>query len=352
MLRPARELRLPDWRSNVLRRAFSTEGIGPMTEKPRRGEPQAGLPNRGPGVNLDRALKSIVTVQSSIPEDAFTAQTLGEQRSGSGVVIRESGLVLTIGYLIMEAESVWLADAEGRVTPGHALAVDGETGFGLVQALGPLDCPALELGRSSETKLGDQVTVAAGAGTKPVRAMVVGKQEFAGYWEYFLDEAIFTSPAHPFWGGAGAIDRNGRLIGIGSLHVEQLSARTGPRDINMIVPIDLLPPVLDDLLAYGRVNKPARPWLGIFSAENGDEIIVASVAENGPAAAAGIRRGDVLASVGGSEIEGLGDFYHKVWTRGPAGVEIPIEIVRDGRAIGLRIRSADRSSFMKRPRLQ
>jgi S1-C subfamily serine protease len=323
-----------------------------MTEKPRRGEPQAGLPRGAAGVNLDRALKSIVTVQSSIPEDAFTAQTLGEQRSGTGVVIRESGLVLTIGYLIMEAESVWLADADGRVTPGHALAIDGETGFGLVQALGPLDCPALELGRSSETNLGDPVTVAAGAGTKPVRAMVVGKQEFAGYWEYFLDEAIFTSPAHPFWGGAGAIDANGRLIGIGSLHVEQLTAKSGPRDINMIVPIDLLPPILDDLLAYGRVNKPARPWLGIFSAESGDEIIVASVAENGPAAAAGIRRGDILASVGGSEIEGLADFYRKVWTRGPAGVEIPLEIVRDGRAIGLRIQSADRSSFMKRPRLQ
>ncbi len=323
-----------------------------MTEKPRRGEPHAGLPRGAAGVNLDRALKSIVTVQSSIPEDAFTAQTLGEQRSGTGVVIRESGLVLTIGYLIMEAESVWLADADGRVTPGHALAIDGETGFGLVQALGPLDCPALELGRSSETNLGDPVTVAAGAGTKPVRAMVVGKQEFAGYWEYFLDEAIYTSPAHPFGGGAGAIDANGRLIGIGSLHVEQLTAKSGPRDINMIVPIDLLPPILDDLLAYGRVNKPARPWLGIFSAESGDEIIVASVAENGPAAAAGIRRGDILASVGGSEIEGLGDFYRKVWTRGPAVVEIPLEIVRDGRAIGLRIQSADRSSFMKRPRLQ
>ena len=323
-----------------------------MTEKPRRGEPQAGLPRAAANVKLDRALKSIVTVQSSIPEDAFTAQTLGEQRSGSGVVIRESGLVLTIGYLIMEAESVWLADAEGRVTPGHALAIDGETGFGLVQALGPLDCPALELGRSSETKLGDPVTIAAGAGTKPVRAMVVGKQEFAGYWEYFLDEAIFTSPAHPFWGGAGAIDRDGRLIGIGSLHVEQLTAKSGPRDINMIVPIDLLAPILDDLLAHGRVNKPARPWLGIFSAESGDEIIVASVAENGPAAAAGIRRGDILASVGGSEIEGLGDFYRKVWSRGPAGAEIPLEIVRDGRAIGLRIHSADRSSLMKRPRLQ
>ena len=145
--------------------------------------------------------------------------------------------------------------------------------------LGDLKCPALELGRSSEAKLGDPVTVAAGAGTKPVRAMIVGKQEFAGYWEYFLDEAIFTSPAHPFWGGAGAIDADGRLIGVGSLHVEQLSEKGGPRDINMIVPIDLLPPILDDLLTYGRVNKPARPWLGVFSAENGDEIIVASVAE-------------------------------------------------------------------------
>jgi S1-C subfamily serine protease len=323
-----------------------------MTENRRRDDPQSGPPNGGPGFDLNRALKSIVTVQSSIPEDAFTAETLGEQRSGSGVVIRDSGLVLTIGYLIMEAENVWLADAEGRVTPAHALAVDAESGFGLVQALGPLGCPALQLGRSSEANLGDPVTVAAGAGTRPVRAMIVGKQEFAGYWEYFLDEAIFTSPAHPFWGGAGAIDRDGRLIGIGSLHVEQLSARAGPRDINMIVPIDLLPPILDDLLAYGRVNKPARPWLGVFSAESGDEIIVASVAEHGPAAAAGIRRGDVLARVGGSQIEGLGDFYHKVWSRGPAGVEIPIEIVRDGRTMSLRVRSADRSTFMRRPRLQ
>ena len=321
-----------------------------MIEKRRRDEPGSARENGGP--DLARALKSIVTVQSSVPEDAFTAQALGEQRSGSGVVIRDSGLVLTIGYVIMEAENVWLADAGGRATPAHALAVDAESGFGLIQALGDLNCPALELGRSSEASLGDSVTVAAGGGTKPVKAMIVGKHEFAGYWEYVLDEAIFTSPAHPFWGGAGLIDRAGRLIGVGSLHVEQVSERAGPRDINMIVPIDLLPPILDDLLRYGRVNKPARPWLGVFSAENGDEVIVASVAENGPAAEAGIRRGDVLSSVGGSQIESLGDFYHKVWSRGPAGVEIPIEIARDGRAIGVRVRSADRSTFLKRPRLQ
>ncbi|MBV9290243.1 MAG: serine protease [Hyphomicrobiales bacterium] len=302
--------------------------------------------------DLDRALKSIVTIQSSIPEDAFTASILGERRGGSGVVIRESGLVLTIGYLITEAENVWIARADRRVTPGHAVAVDAETGFGLVQALDRLDCPALELGRSSDAKLGDPVVVAAGGDTKAVHATIVGKQEFAGYWEYLLEEAIFTAPAHPFWGGAGVVDATGKLIGIGSLHVEQLPATKGQRDINMIVPIDLLPPILEDLLMRGRVNKPARPWLGLYSAESGGEVIVASVAERGPAAAAGIRRGDIVASVRGEEIAALGDFYRKVWRCGSAGVEVPIEIIRDGRALGLTIQSADRGAFLKRPRLQ
>jgi S1-C subfamily serine protease len=324
-----------------------------MTDKPRRELAREGLTRSGElGVNLDRALKSIVTIQSSIPEDAFTAQTLGEQRSGSGVVIRDSGLVLTIGYLITEAENVWLAKADGRVTPGHALAVDAASGFGLVQALGQLDCPALELGRSGEAGLGDPVIVAAGGGTKPVRAAIVSKQEFAGYWEYYLEEAIFTAPAHPFWGGAGAIDRDGRLLGVGSLHVERVGAPGGLNNVNMVVPIDLLKPILDDLLAYGRVNKPARPWLGVYTAESEGDIVVASVAEGGPAAAAGLHRGDILASVRGAEIADLGDFYRKVWSCGPAGVEVPIEIIRDGRALGLSVQSADRNSFLKRPRLQ
>jgi S1-C subfamily serine protease len=303
------------------------------------------------GFDLNRALKSVVTVQSSIPEDAFTAQTLGEQRSGSGVVIRDSGLVLTIGYLITEAETVWLACADGRVVQGHSLAIDAESGFGLVQALDRLDCPTLELGRSAEARVGDPVVVAAGGGSKAVHASLVAKQEFAGYWEYFLNEALFTAPAHSFWGGAAAIGRDGRLIGIGSLHVEQLTPG-GTRDINMIVPIDLLPPILGDLLSYGRVNKPARPWLGVFSAESDGEVVVAATSEGGPAAAAGLRRGDVLAGVSGVGIDDLADFYRKVWNCGVAGVEVPIEIVRDGRTIGLTITSADRSQFLKRPRLQ
>jgi S1-C subfamily serine protease len=319
-----------------------------MSERPRRDRPNVV------GVNPDLvwALKSIVTIQSSIPEDAFTAQTLGEQRTGSGVVIRDSGLVLTIGYLITEAETVWINRPDGRVTQGHAMAIDQETGFGLVQALDRLDCPALEFGRSDQARIGDPVLVAAGGGTKAVRAAIVGKQEFAGYWEYYLEEALFTAPAHPFWGGAAAISSDGRLLGVGSLHVEQVAERGGPRDVNMIVPIGLLPPILDDLLTYGRVNKSPRPWLGIYSAENGGEIVVAAVSERGPAANAGIRRGDVLASVRGAEVADLADFYRKVWGMGEAGVEVPIEIIRDGRALGLKIRSADRASFLKRPRLQ
>jgi len=319
-----------------------------VTEKPRRDEWKATRP----GFDTARALRSIVTVQSSIPEDAFTAKTLGEQRTGSGVVIGENGLVLTIGYLVTEAETVWLARADGRVIHAHALGIDSESGFGLVQALEPLDCPALELGRSDLARLGDSILVAAGGGTKPVQAEIVGKQEFAGYWEYYLDEAIFTAPAHPFWGGAGAIGADGRLIGIGSLHVEQSPERGGPRDVNMIVPIGLLPPILDDLLTYGRVNKPARPWLGVYSAQNEGEIVVAAVSEPGPAANAGLRRGDILASVCGDEVTDLGDFYRKVWDLGEAGVEVPIEIIRDGRALGVKIRSADRAAFLKRPRLQ
>ena len=325
-----------------------------MTEKPRRDGLRADAPKLDDALKFDlnQALRSVVTVQASIPEDAYTAETLGEQRAGSGVVIQERGLVLTIGYLITEAETVWLQRRDGRVIPGHALAIDAETGFGLIQALDQLDCPALEFGDSAGARIGDPVVVAAGAGTKTVHASIVAKQEFAGYWEYYLDEAIFTSPAHPFWGGAAAIDAFGRLLGIGSLHVEQITPQAGPRDVNMIVPIDLLPPILDDLLAYGRVNKPARPWLGLYSAESGGQIVVAAVADRSPAAEAGLKRGDILASVRGEEAADLGDFYRKVWRIGPAGTDIPIEFIRDGRAIGIRIKSADRAAFLKRPKLQ
>jgi S1-C subfamily serine protease len=321
-----------------------------MIEKSRR---ETAPPDRANpedlGFDLDRALESVVALQSEIPEDAFTAEILGVKRAGSGVVIGENGLVLTIGYLITEAESVWLASAGGRLIPAHPLAVDAETGFGLVQALDRLDLPALDLGRSSEAEPGDPVIVAAGGRRQFIRARIVGKHEFVGYWEYLLNEAIYTAPAHPFWGGAGLIGSDGKLLGIGSLHVEQAPGRH--REVNMIVPIDLLKPILGDLLSFGRVDKPPRPWLGVYSAESEGKIVVAAVVERGPAAAAGLRRGDIVSAVGDTSVESLGDFYRQVWRCGPAGAEIPIEFQRDERSLRLRIRSADRSGYLKKPRL-
>ena len=323
-----------------------------MVEKPRweaslQGQPQSDELN----FDVDHALDSVVALRAAIPADAFTASILGAERSGSGVVIRESGLVLTIGYLIAEAESVWLTDSNGRVTPAHALAYDQETGFGLVQALGRLGLPALDLGRSSEAKLNDPVVVAGGNRRQTIRGRIVGKQEFVGYWEYALDEAFFTAPAHPFWGGAGVIGQGGKLLGIGSLHAQRVTEDGQPQDVNMIVPIDLLPPVLDDLLALGRINKPPRPWLGVYAGESEGKIVIAGVDERGPAAAAGLRQGDIVSAVRDRSVESLGDFYRQVWNCGPAGTEIAIEVVRDRRSTWLRIKSADRGALLKKPRL-
>jgi S1-C subfamily serine protease len=297
----------------------------------------------------DPALHSVVALAATIPEDAFTAATLGTRREGSGVVIRD-GLVLTIGYLVTEAEEVWLTTPDGRAVPAHVLGFDQETGFGLVQALRPLALPALPLGRSAAVRVGDAVSLADGMG-EAIEARVVARQEFAGYWEYLLEEAIFTAPAHPFWGGAPLIGADGALLGIGSLRLE-MRGDDDTLDINMVVPIDLLPPILDDLATRGRVAKPPRPWLGTYAAESDGRVVVMQVAERGPAAAAGLKRGDIIAEIGGDEVESLADLYRKVWRSGPAGTEIALRVVRDGRDSWRRVKSADRYDFLRRARLQ
>lgn len=301
-------------------------------------------------MNIDQYLRSVVAVRSSVPHDAFTAGTLGTVREGSGVVIRDDGLVLTVGYLITEAAEVWLTDQDGKVFPAHPLAYDQETGFGLVQALGPLGLPALEFGDASKARIGTEVVLADGIG-QSVEARIVAKQEFAGYWEYLLDEAIFIAPAHPSWGGAALIGPAGKLLGVGSLRL-QMNRKGEVADINMVVPINLLPPILDDLLSRGRIDKPARPWLGAFSAESDGKVVVMSVTPGGPAAKAGLRQGDIISDVRDTEIEGLADFYRKVWATGPAGAEVPMCVVREGRETWLRVKSADRSEFLKKPQLQ
>ena len=304
--------------------------------------------------DLDRALSAVLGLRATVPEDGFTAGTLGTERAGSGVLIRRDGLVLTIGYLITEAETIWLTTASGGAVPGHVLAYDQETGFGLVQALGRLNVEPLELGVGMRVGAGDRAIMAAEGGRRhAVAARVVARQEFAGYWEYVLDRAIFTAPAHPFWGGAGLIGSDGRLIGIGSLHVQHStsSGRELRRDVNMVVPIDLLPPILDDMLTYGRPNRPARPWLGLYAAEVEDVIVVAGLTERGPASAAGLQPGDRILAVGDDTVASLAGFWRRVWAGGPAGSEIPLRVARDGRNMTVRVQSADRTRFLKAPKL-
>ncbi len=302
--------------------------------------------------DLEQALKSVVSLKTYVPTDAFTANNLGTERAGSGVMIRDTGLIATIGYLITEAETIWITSNDGQVVPGHALAMDQETGFGLVQALGKLNLPHLEMGDSDSISVGDQAVIAAGGGRHhAVETRLVGRQEFAGYWEYALDDALFIAPAHPFWGGCGLIGTDGKLMGIGSLILQQGDQRGRRMDMNMVVPIGLLAPILSDLLSYGRVNRPARPWLGMYATEHGDSIVVGGIADNGPAEQAGLRPGDKILTVNDEEIPDLVGLWRRVWSSGSAGAEVRLRIERDGDAMRVSMRSADRSSFLKSPRL-
>jgi S1-C subfamily serine protease len=302
------------------------------------------------GYDLDKALMSVVGLHAIIPNDAFTAETLGTERAGNGVLIDERGVILTIGYLITEAETIWLHLNDGRVVPGHVLGYDQTTGFGLVQALSKLDLPALTLGDSTMTPLEEKVVIGgAGGRQRSVAARVAGKQEFAGYWEYVLDEAIFTTPAHPNWGGTALIGPAGDLLGIGSLQLERANARGTTEHLNMIVPIDDLKPIYDDLMKFGRPNRPPRPWLGLYATEMEDKVVVVGLATRGPAQAADIRTGDVILAVDGREVSELAGMFRKVWSLGNSGVDVPLLIYRDGRTFEVTIKSSDRTKFLKGP---
>ena len=302
--------------------------------------------------DLDLALAAMVGLRATVPADAFTAETLGTERAGNGVIIRRNGLVLTIGYLITEADTIWLTLSDGRSVSGHVLGYDQETGFGLVQALAKIDMPALEFGQSAAASVGERVVVAGAGGRQhSVAARIVAKQEFAGYWEYVLDEAIFTAPAHPNWGGTALIGPGGDLLGIGSLQLQHAVEKGGAQNINMIVPIDLLKPILDDLLKCGRRNAPARPWLGFYATEIEDRLVVVGLADRGPAKRADLRTGDVVLSVAGAEVSDLAGMFRRIWAQGQAGVDVPMTVYRDGETIELRVKSGERDRFLKGPSL-
>lgn len=301
--------------------------------------------------DLEGALDSMVLLRAEVPEDAFTAGILGTERIGNGVVIRDDGLVLTIGYLITEATTIWINTNAGKAVAAHPLAYDQPTGFGLVQPLGELGARALPRGTAASCGVGDDVVVAGHGGRRhALKAKLIAKREFAGYWEYVLDEALFTAPAHPHWSGAALIGRDGRLLGIGSLMVQE---EIGGRNVqgNMIVPIDLLEPILEDLLKLGRAKRAARPWVGLYATEVKGHVVVSGLAGGGPAERAGVQIGDIVIEVAGARVGGLADLFRKIWSLGSAGVEVPMTLVREGSVSRIRVPSTDRQDLLKKPSL-
>src|SRR5438046_4832513 len=297
---------------------------------------------------LAAALDSVVQLRAEIPEDAFTAPILGTERAGNGIVIREDSLVLTIGYLITEASTIWLTSNQGVVAGGYPLAYAQATGVGLVQPLGRLGARALERGTSASCRIGENVVVAGHGGrAHALKAAVFAKREFAGYWEYVLDEALFTTPARPQWGGAALIGAEGRLLGIGSLLVQE-KIDAGTIQGNMIVPIDTLAPVLDDMVKLGRPNRPPRPWLGLYVTEAGPRLVVAGLAPDGPAEKAGIKVGDAVLEIAGAKPAGLADLFRRVWACGAVGARVPLRLLRETTTKEVVVTSGDRNDFLKK----
>jgi S1-C subfamily serine protease len=290
---------------------------------------------------------SVVKLRSTAVANARSNSTLGPRREGSGVVIDSQGLVLTIGYLILEAESVELSPADGRSFPATVVGYDSATGFGLLRSLTPLPIKPVPFGQSSTVADREPVLIVGFDGVAP--AYVVSRRQFVGYWEYLLDEAIYTAPATVNWSGAALLSREGKLLGIGSLVVGDAMGPRSQVPGNMFVPIDLLKPLLADLIARGKSSARPRPWLGVQTQEVQGNVIVSRVSPDSPAAQAAIRPGDVIVGVGGHPIKGQADFYTRLWSRAEAGVEIPLDVLREGRVQTVSVKSIDRETYY-RPR--
>ena len=301
------------------------------------------------GLDLEGMSRSVVTLRADVPDDAFTAPILGSQRTGNGVVINSDGLILTIGYLVTEATDVWLTTSDGRELAAHPLAYDQVTGFGLVMPLQKTGIAPIPMGSSAELKAGDEaVVVSSPEFSKPQQVRIFARREFAGAWEYLIDDAIFATPAHPHWSGSALVDGGGNLVGLGSLLVRELTAGE-EINANMFVPIDLLKPILEELSTHGRASRRPRPWLGVYAAEMTGKIYVTGVAEGSPAHLADIREGDLITRVAEHDVATLPDFYRRLWAVGPAGTGVPLTAIRGGMRLHLNVRSVDRVDLLKRP---
>jgi len=299
--------------------------------------------------NLIDAANAAVTVKTKALANARSNKTLGPERTGSGVVIAPQNLILTIGYLILEADQVEVTSNKGRTVPATVVAYDHATGFGLLRPIGPLGVKAIKLGSSENVEALDRLMIAAGGSEDSVSvATVVSRRPFAGYWEYMLESAIFTSPPRQDHSGAALINKDGELVGIGSLFVMDAMTPGERLPGNMFVPIDLLKPILAEMIATGRQKGGMRPWLGLSSLEEDGRIKVLRVSDDGPADLAGITPGDIILQMGGRSVERLDDFYRRLWAAGAPGVEVNLKVLHGTEVRDVKLRSIDRVEMIRK----
>jgi S1-C subfamily serine protease len=295
---------------------------------------------------------AIVSITAHVPEDAMSAGLLGTERVGHGVRIRDDGLIATIGYVVHEAENLWIGTRD-TVVPGFVVGYDFDSGLALVKPSLPLHGPVMPLGSADSLEVGDAVTVASSGGKEQsIDARVVAKQEFAGRWEYVLDQAVFTTPQHDSWSGAALVDSHGRLCGLGSLVIQGFETRAGTSTVNMFVPIELLAPIVDEICAHGRRLSPPRPWLGMLVHDDQHDLTVVGVYRNCPADKAGLRPGDVILGIDDEPVVGLANMFRRVWSLGSAGVDVPLNVLRNTERMQLKVRSGDRAGFQRKGTLQ
>jgi serine protease Do len=305
-------------------------------------------PDASPTIDAAAFFAAIVKIETHALPDARSAATLGTEREGSGIVIAKDGLILTIGYLLVEADDVKIVDDRGRTLPARVVAYDHATGLGLVRPIAPLDVVPIKLGDSSKLGEADPVLIVNNGGRgDATRAYVVSRRPFSGSWEYLLDSAIFTSPPTLNWSGAALIGTDGTLVGVGSLILRDATDDDSHLPGNMFVPVETLKPILGDLIKTGRRAGPARPWLGVAADEVQGRLVVVRVSPEGPADLAGLQRGDIILAVGGEGVRSQAEFYRKLWARGAAGSEIPLRLLQGIDIREVKVRSMDRLDYFR-----
>ena len=299
--------------------------------------------------NVEKKLNSIVAINSYIPENSYSADLLGTERSGHGIVIREDGLIVTIGYVITEAESIWISTSDSDAVPGYIVGNDYESGLGLIKPMTALNLPKINCGKLKELNVDDSVLIAGHGGLGyMMESSIVAIKEFAGRWEYILDEAIYTSPAHPNWAGAALIGEDGNLYGIGCLLIQDVHESEIISGNNLFVPIETIFPYIEEISQYGARKKKPLPWLGFLLQEEEENLVITGIFTGCPADKAGLKLGDKISLVDHKPVNELATFFRAVWDLGESGIEVPLTVIREAKHLEIIVHSSDRESSFRR----